>query len=345
MQLTDSRQKMLVEYLWMPLLVASCFWGGITFLRRVLYPYLWRYRSRIPVICVGNIHSGGSGKTPLVMEVANHFNDRRPIIVSRGYGGRRSRTGAKVSLDTENGAAEYGDEPWLLANRLKIPVYIGRRRAEVLRVVEALEDSRLIVMDDGFQHLAVHRDIDILVINVEKDLSLRHTIPLGELREPLRSIGRAHCVCLVGDATHSESHEEWKSFLGARFPALPQFHLSRRLMDFTDETREPVAVPLDQVGYAFCGIGSPSSFQNILSPWPNIKWGRSFPDHQVYASEDIDLVVEEAYQSGAKFLITTEKDWAKVEGSLRAKGQRLLMARMQYEVPGDFWTFLRKRLE
>lgn len=345
MQLTETRQKLVVEYLWMPLLVVSWFWAAVTFLRRALYPYLWRYRCRIPVICIGNVHSGGSGKTPLVIEVASHFNERKPIIVSRGYGGKRSRTGAKVSLETENGAAEYGDEPWLLANRLRIPVYIGKRRAEVLRVVEALEDSRLVVMDDGFQHLAVHRDVDIVVINVEKDLNLRNTIPLGELREPFRSIGRAHAVCLVGDEQHADSLKHWESFLKSRFPALPLFHLSRKFVDFSDETRGPVSVPSEEAGYAFCGVASPNSFRELLSAWPKIHWGRTFPDHHPYTAEDVDLILEEAYQSGAKFLVTTEKDWAKVETLLRAKGQRLYMARMQYSVPEEFWAFLGKRLE
>lgn len=333
------------EYLWMPLLVASWLWASITFLRRFLYPYLWRYRCRIPVVCVGNVHSGGSGKTPLVIEVARHFNERRPIVVSRGYGGRRSRTGAKVSLETQDGAAEYGDEPWLLANRLRVPVYIGKRRAEVLRVVEALEDSRLVVMDDGFQHLAVHRDVDVVVINVEKSLKLRNTIPLGELREPLKSIGRAHCVCLVGDEEDAPNFTDWETFLKSRFPSLALFHMKRRLVGLEDDHGQSWQPSAQSAGYAFCGIGSPDSFRRILSPIADVKWGHAFSDHHSYSDADLDSVIAAADAVGAKYLVTTEKDWGKVLEPLRKKGKNVILARMKYEIPGEFWQFVQQRLE
>lgn len=326
------------------MMFSSWMWALVTRARRIFYPYLWRYRCRIPVVCIGNIHSGGSGKTPLVAAVIEHFLDRHPIVVSRGYRGRRSRTGAKISLSEENGPAEYGDEPWMLAKRLAVPVYVGKRRAEVLRVVEALEDSHLVVMDDGFQHLAVHRDIDIVTISADKKISDRNCLPLGELREPLSSMGRADGVCVVGGENERAEVEAWEALVKREFPGIPVFRLIRRLDSFEGDTSECL-INQDSRGLAFCGIGSPGTFESILSPYQNIKLEKTFRDHHTYSESDIENLVSCGEKLGAKFFVTTEKDWIKVADVFKLKGLRLAYVRMKYEIPNDFWYFLQNRLE
>lgn len=306
----------------------------------MFYPYLWRYRSRIPIISVGNVHSGGSGKTPLVAQIVDHFVSSRPVVVSRGYHGRRSRSGAKVSLEVDDGAHEYGDEPWMLAKRLPSPVYVGRRRSEVLRVVEALEDTRLVVLDDGFQHLALHRDIDIVVVNADKVFDDRYCIPLGELREPLSAIARADAVCLVQASAGPDGTNVWRDFLSQRFPKVPLFDLKRVALDLTG----PEPWKENGRALAFCGIGAPSGFQSLLTHWPGVQWGPVFPDHHDYQREEVAQIVATAKEKGIERFVTTEKDWVKTQGFFEELKVPLHYLRMKYDIPPDFWAFLSKRL-
>lgn len=331
------------DLLWLPALVGSLLWAIATFLRRKFYPYNWRYRSRIPVVCIGNIHSGGSGKTPLVKAVARKFVDRKPVVVSRGYHGKRSRSGAKVSLEESQGVQEYGDEAWMLARELRLPVYVGRRRSEVMRVVEALEDSRLIVMDDGFQHLAVHRDLDVIAISAEKDIEARYCLPRGELREPLSALGAASCFCLVTNDSASGSFHRWEGYLQGRFPHIPLFRVVRQVVGLA--AKEPFDPPLGAKGFAFCGVGSPETFQGLLSRWPRIHLEQVYPDHFDYGPDQVRELEQRASAQSADFIVTTEKDWVKTQRHFSSFRDRAYFLRMEYEIPEEFWYFLSKRLD
>ena len=159
-------RRHLLNFFWVVLFPLSYLWAAITYLRRRFHGRDKKYRSRLTIVCVGNVHSGGSGKTPLVLELVDHFASRAPVVLSRGYKGTASAAGARVDLASPTGPAVYGDEPWMLARRTGRPVYVGRDRVAQVKEIETQGESPLVVLDDGFQHLALQRKIDIVALSV-----------------------------------------------------------------------------------------------------------------------------------------------------------------------------------
>ena len=157
----DFKYGNLIEVLYAVLIPFSLGWALFTSLRRKYYPKEKAFRSSLPVISVGNIHSGGSGKTPVVRALAEHFKSRYPAVVSRGYKASLSSKGAKVNMQ---GAFAVGDEPWMLHKLFGLQVWIGKDREMSIKKIEAIQSSNLIILDDGYQHFKVQRDLDIVLI-------------------------------------------------------------------------------------------------------------------------------------------------------------------------------------
>lgn len=181
------------------------------FLWVVLLPISWAYSvavqlsfrfkkaqsPQIPTISVGNLHSGGTGKTPLVIQIADHFSSKKPAILSRGYRAKLSSRGAKVDLGVNNGPALFGDEPWMMAQKAVASVYIGANRRQVLKSYQIEENHQLLILDDGFQHRQLNRGIDLVVIPGDEDPISSACLPAGTLREPLSSLKRASLVVIT----------------------------------------------------------------------------------------------------------------------------------------------------
>ena len=185
------------------------FWDRDDWRARVLAPLGWAYstsvawkeahavpyRSSAAVVCVGNISVGGTGKTPVAIEIAHRLaaRGRRPVFLSRGYGGRLR---GPVEVHEGNSAADVGDEPLLL--RHAAPVVVARDRAEGARLAETLGDT--IVMDDGHQNFALAKDISLVVVDGETGFGNGRVVPAGPLRETVaQGLARAHAVIVTGD--------------------------------------------------------------------------------------------------------------------------------------------------
>ncbi len=270
-------------------------------------------RLRLPVISVGNISVGGSGKTPFVQTVGRWLEAQGIAydILSRGYG-RSSQgvlrveaeltqagTGQQTALRSptqEVGKAElYGDEPLLLARTLKAPVFVGEDRYQAGIAAEAFgaqsaRPPRLHILDDGFQHRRLHRDFD-LVLLAEHDL--RGTLlPFGRLREPLSSLARAHAVA---------APEE----LAALLTEPNIWHIRRRLVLHEPAPTRPLA---------FCGLAQPRQFWQSLADIGIYPVGTyAFGDHHRYNAEDVALLQRLARQHDANGFLTTEKDMVKLD--------------------------------
>lgn len=117
---------------------------------------------------MGNIHSGGSGKTPLVAALARHLDSRSPVVLTRGYLGSLSETGSEVRPEKNNGVALYGDEAWMLAKRFSLNVFVGKNRVRAIQEMESRGKTSLVIMDDGLQHFRLKRDVDLVVLNTER---------------------------------------------------------------------------------------------------------------------------------------------------------------------------------
>jgi tetraacyldisaccharide 4'-kinase len=254
-----------------------------------------------PVISVGNLSVGGSGKTPFTIELARllatkHFH---LDVLSRGYG-RLVRQPARVRADGT--VEQFGDEPLLIAQKTGVPVYVAPQRYDAGLLADhtfisdggdlsAGQVPLVHVLDDGFQHRQLFRDIDILLI--DRDDWNDTLLPAGNLREPLNAVRRAHVLAIPADDLPLETDLRSFGWSG------PIWHIHRR-MDLP-EIDGPVA--------AFCGIARPNQFfAGLKSAGLNIVARHVFRDHHSYTPRDIEHLVATARAAGATALLTTEKD-------------------------------------
>jgi tetraacyldisaccharide 4'-kinase len=290
--------------------------------RRALYRtgLLRAHQVDAPVISVGNITAGGTGKTPLVETIARMVlsQGKRACILTRGYGrkdpGRRVvvSNGQTVLAD----ARTAGDEAFLLAeNLLGVAAVISdANRAAAARWAIANLASEVFILDDGFQHLALARDLDILVIDASNPFGGGRLLPRGRLREPLKAMQRAGCVVITRSNQTTELawlKETIKPFVGAKPIITSQAKtICLRPVAPSLET-EGVAMP--QPLGAFSGIGNPQSFlAHLKLDGHAICYTRTFADHHDYQQSDIDEVVTAARANGANALVTTAKDAVKL---------------------------------
>jgi len=284
-----------------------------------------QYRLEVPVISVGNLLIGGTGKTPLVQYIAKLLqkHNRKPAILSRGYKGSATNAINIVSNTTEIllDAAEAGDEPRLLAEKLPgIPVITGKKRFTTGRfAIDSLGVDTLI-LDDGFQHMALERDLDLVLFNTQKLLGNGCVLPGGELREPLSALKRAHAFIISGpDEPRDRNAEEFISLLGRLHPEKPIFtgtyepeKMLTRICHGKNDTishGDASKVPL----YGFCAIARPESFRKTLETTGLKLTGfKSFEDHHFYTARNIESLLHNADHSGAEGLVTTEKDLVKL---------------------------------
>jgi tetraacyldisaccharide 4'-kinase len=248
------------------------------------------------VISVGNLTVGGTGKTPLVIALAQGLRERgfRPIVLSRGYG----RTSRGVVIAGSNWE-ECGDEPMLMKRRLQdVPVVVGADRYRAGRVAEQKQLGNIFILDDGFQHRRLHRDVDIVTIDPVEWAAGEALLPAGRWREPKSAVARAHAVCV-------------QEILGAAIPELPvpAFRV-RNEVDGIYRDGEVVSVQelLSRKVVAFAGIAKPERFFAALEligmqPAECVR----FRDHHRYSAREIEKL-------GGDLLITTEKDAVRLEG-------------------------------
>jgi tetraacyldisaccharide 4'-kinase len=260
--------------------LASLF-GAVVYLRRALYRLrvLPRIGIGIPVIVVGNISMGGSGKTPLVLWIAQHLhaNGWRPGIVSRGYGGRVAARGEPpVEVGVASDPAAVGDEPVLLAHRSGCPVWVGADRVAACRALSTRHpECDVLVLDDGLQHYRLGRDVEIAVIDA-RGLGNGYLFPAGPLREPASRLASVDAVVRNGTPT-----------TGSDFAMRLE---GRKLVALADASRvvEAAALGSKRV-HAVAGIGDPARFFRHLEALGFEVVPHPFPDHHAYCARDLEF--------------------------------------------------------
>jgi tetraacyldisaccharide 4'-kinase len=304
-------------------------------------------RSVCPVVSVGNLTFGGTGKTPFVEFLARRlrFEGKRPAILSRGYG-RRSKGVIVVSRGRGPvvGPDEGGDEPVAMARRLAaVPVVVAERRAEGARVAIEL-GADLLILDDGYQHLALERDVDLLLLDASDPFGGGRLPPAGRLREPLSALARADAVVFTR-ASRNEPPAEARSALDRWNPGVPVFSARIRAAGLRDEEGSPVAAALLSARrfVAVCGIATPASFAATLAELElSAEELLAFPDHHRYTRRDLERICRAADSTGSAWILTTEKDSVKLEGKTTLP---VVTLRLDVEVaePG-FFPFLLSRI-
>lgn len=272
-----------------------------------------------PVISVGNLTLGGTGKTPTVELVARTLRElgAAPAVLSRGYG--RATRGVVVVADREAILAEAragGDEPRLLAERLPgVPVVVGENRYEAGRVAVERCGATALVLDDGFQHRTLAKDLEILVVSGRAPWGNARVFPRGTLREPLGGLRRAHAV-LVTNPAGSETVAEVTTTVRRHHATAPVLAARYELQDASEPLRGR-RLPARELGgrrlLAFAGLGSPEGFAETVDATGIRRVGFvEFPDHHWFTPSDVAELARDARAAGAQGLVTTEKDWMRM---------------------------------
>ena len=276
-------------------------------LRNTLYDHrlLRARRLQRPVVSVGNLTTGGSGKTPFVIALGELLKARGVSfdVLSRGY---RRKTRGVLAVEPEGTAADFGDEPLLISRRLGVPVIVGESRYEAGRLAEKTFETQLHVLDDGFQHRSLERDFDIVLMTGQEFED--RLLPAGRLREPLSSLERADAIVLPEDL--AISHRALSGKVVWRM---------RRNINLEEAARSPVV---------FCGIARPRQFfaqvrAAGIVPAHEITFG----DHHSYQPRDIRRLQTAREQIRADGFVTTEKDAVNL-GPLADKLTPLTVARL-----------------
>ena len=277
-------------------------YGAATALRNTLYDrgVLSSRRLEQPVVSVGNLSVGGSGKTPFVIALGELLQARgiRFDVLTRGY---RRKTRGVLVVEKDGSAADFGDEPLLIARRLGVPVVVGESRYGAGQLAEQKFQSQLHILDDGFQHRSLARNFDIVLLT-ESDFDDR-LLPSGRLREPLSSLRRADAIVLPRDFSVKNS-------------AIESFAREGKLI--WRMTRE-IAVPAAPIApIVFCGIARPQQFfaqvrAAGITPAAEVE----FRDHHAYDRSDIERLLAMRGKFSAGGFLTTEKDAVNL-GSLQA---------------------------
>ena len=268
-----------------------------------------------PVVSVGNITTGGTGKTPLVAYIARRLlaHGFRPSILTRGYG--RSRGGDIIALGRDRqhnvNPREVGDEPALLAKLLpEVPIVVCANRFRGGQIAEERFDVNVHLLDDGFQHWALARDVDIVTLDVTQPLSDRELLPAGRQREPCGALERAQMI--VFTRTELGDHEPIEKDVLRINPRAAMFRSRTRLRELVDVATGRACLPGAFEGervVALCATGNPAAFFADVRMWGYVVAAEySFRDHHVYRDKDLLPIMQKTAKSGARALVTTEKD-------------------------------------
>jgi tetraacyldisaccharide 4'-kinase len=323
-----------------PLRLAEALFRAGAALRGALYDagLLRAARAGVPVVSIGNLAVGGAGKTPVAMAVARRLaaRGRRVAVLSRGYGA--SRRDARVVSDGARlllGADEGGDEPVLVARTLAVPVLCGPRRVDLARVAVAEHRADALLLDDGFQHRALARDLDVVVLDAANPFGNGRLLPAGPNREPRSALRRAGLVWL------SRADQAEPSAL-ARLRALAVEATAREPVE---SRHAPVEITDGALARTFgigalrgrrvlllAGIARPAGFRRTVAALgAEVGAEAIFPDHHPFTEAELGRVLRDATAAGCELVVTTEKDAVRLSAAAAAD-PRLRAVRIEAEV-------------
>lgn len=310
-----------------------------------------QYHLERPVVSVGNITLGGTGKSPTVDYLCRGLCDRgfRPAVLSLGYGGLlRGKLGvvsdqSEIKLTPEMA----GDEPVMHANALPgVPVVVGKSRHKSGQTAIQELGADILVLDDGFQIWQLYRDLDIVLIDANNPFDNGNTLPAGRLREPLGGVSRADCIIAVGDWETGDrndmmakvrEHTEAPVFFGRFVPSAA--------VPLKSKTEKPVETIRGRKVFALSSIANPAAFEKTLADAGAVICGRErLPDHHQYWAEDVAWISRDAMESGAEFIVTTDKDAVKLEEHDLALPSYSLRIRLELADERGFWDFVEQIL-
>ncbi len=273
-----------------------------------------------PVISVGNITVGGTGKTPCVIMLAQMLQENgfKPAVISRGYGGRNINPanivsdGHKILLDSEIA----GDEPSVIARVLKgIPVITGTKRIVAGQTAIDQFGVNVLICDDAMQHRQIFRDINLVLLDSQNLQGSNHILPLGRLREPLKEIGRASAVVFTRANEAQQTNNKIEKLIQTEnITVFRSIHKPKDIIMGDYSAQRLVSILAGKKVCAFCGIANPNSFKKaLLSAGAQVLSFDIFPDHHRYSKSELEKIKDRFIDCRADFLISTQKDGARLQ--------------------------------
>ncbi len=283
----------------------------------------WLYDQKIlpavklpcPVISVGNITVGGTGKTPCVIMLAKMLqrNGFRPAVLSRGYGGKSARSvnivadGHKILLKSKTS----GDEALLIAQSLEgVPVITGSQRIVTGRAAINQFGTNVLICDDAFQHRKIFRDIDLVLLDSQNQPGNDHILPRGRLREPIAGLRRAGAFVITRTGEGPQANNiigKWAQ--AGNIPVFMSIHKPKDIIKGDNSRQWPISGLKGKNVCAFCGIAKPESFKNtLLAAGAQVLFFDIFSDHHRYGENQLGKIKNQFIDCHADFLITTQKD-------------------------------------
>jgi tetraacyldisaccharide 4'-kinase len=313
----EKPENMLERAVYTSLLPASVFYGIGSYIRTAGYSFgaLERTKLSVPVISVGNLSTGGTGKTPVTIDLARRLvaSGHKVAVLSRGYK-RLSKAPHVVVSDGKQLLAscnDAGDEPYLIAQSVpQAIVIVGASRSHSGQLAINEFGADIVLLDDGFQHIKLRRDGDIVLIDYSDDLEQAALLPAGRLREPLSSLGRASSIVIS------------KVPVGCKTEQISRMTETIRRYNRTADISYCQFKPGSSHNLrglrvlAFCGIAKPKPFLDSLHQLgANVIKEQTFADHYWYTPQDLAQLDAQAHKAKADFLVTTEKDLVRFAGA------------------------------
>ncbi|MBN2447947.1 MAG: tetraacyldisaccharide 4'-kinase [Phycisphaerae bacterium] len=281
-------------------------------------------RVAVPVISIGNITVGGTGKTPTVIEVVRHLREwgRRPVILTRGYGARTGETADEV-LEFHDAVAD-------------VPVVVNPDRVAGAAMAQEKYGADCLVLDDGFQHRRLARDLEIVMVDALDPWGGRLVLPAGRLREPLEGLARAHlCVITRTNQVDAACADEIEAELRRHAPQAPVVRsiVAPEQLVHLDGRQAELATLAGLRVQPVCGLGNPGTFGRLLEPLAGcVRTVLAFGDHHRYTRRDADIIAEAARLRGVDLVVTTRKDWGKLARVWPSDAGALPLARVDIRV-------------
>ncbi len=280
------------------------------------------HKAKVPVICVGNLTTGGTGKTPLVIYLARLLSKRElhVAILTRGYRSRRTENRGQRTEDST-----LSDEPAELAGACPdVPIVVNPDRVAGAGEAIGKHKAQVLLMDDGFQHRRLARDLDIVVIDATVPFGYGHLLPAGLLREPVNGLRRAGAMVLTRcDLATERAVSEIEAQV---LQINPDLVIARSVhapvsVHHADGSNAPLSTLRGRRVFAFCGLGNPASFLRTVEACGGELLGmQTFNDHHSYSDHDLVELNNQARTCGAELLLTSQKDWTKIAALAVPKG-------------------------
>ncbi len=310
-----------------------------TSIRNLMYDFRIRKTRKVDaaVLSIGNLTVGGTGKTPMTLAMIDQLKKRKKTcgVVSRGY--KRGQKGVLEVDISPRAALSFGDEPSLIKNiHPDIPVFVGERRVAAAEALLARKPVDVIICDDAFQHRSLHRDLNFLLLDVTEPIRNYRVLPVGRARESLQpALNRADIIVLTKtNLVEPEQLETFKSWLSTRLtmekPIVQAEYVLSGFRALTGAKSETLTDPVLLVS----GIAKPDALVKTLNDRVKILKHKIFPDHHRYTDLEVEIMLDEASQMQARWILTTAKDAMKLGPFPRLK-ERLWIVELGIKFSGD----------